>query len=439
MTNIDFHLQPSSKLSGTLRVPGDKSISHRAIMFGALAEGATTIHGFLRSADCLATLQAFRALGVEIEELEAETLRIHGVGLHGLRAPQHPLDVGNSGTAMRLMSGVLAGQAFDSVLTGDASLQRRPMRRVTEPLAHMGASISTTKDGCAPLHIRGGQTLRGIDYALPVASAQVKSALLLAGLYAQGVTRVTEPAPTRDHTERMLHGFGYALTRAAAQSVALSGGGKLTGMELEIPADLSSAAFFIVGASIAPGSDVLLTHVGMNPTRTGVIEILRLMGANIEVLNLRTVGGEAVADVRVRHTPLHGILIPEALVPLAIDEFPAIFIAAACAEGVTILTGAQELRVKESDRIQVMADGLNTLGIAAGATSDGMVLRGGAIPQAGVVNSHGDHRIAMSFAMLALRAKQPFVIEDCANVNTSFPGFAALAQSAGLRITEREQ
>lgn len=441
MTNLNFHVQPSSALQGTLRVPGDKSISHRALMFGAVAQGVTTIHGFLRSADCLATLQAFRDLGVVIEEVAEETLRVHGVGLHGLRAPQQALDVGNSGTAMRLMSGLLAGQAFDSVLTGDASLQHRPMRRVTAPLTQMGASIASTADGCAPLQIRGGQTLHGIDYQLPVASAQVKSALLLAGLYAPGVTRITEPATTRDHTERLLQGFGYALTRESAHTVALTGGGSLHGIELEIPADLSSATFFMVGASIAPGSDLLLTHVGINPTRSGVIDILRLMGANLELLNPRTVGGEEVADIRVRSAPLHGIAIPEALVPLAIDEFPAIFIAAACATGVTILTGAQELRVKESDRIQVMADGLNALGIPAGATTDGIVIRGirgGVIPQAGIVHSHGDHRIAMSFAMLGLRSQQPLVITDCANVNTSFPKFAAMAHSAGLNITERE-
>jgi 3-phosphoshikimate 1-carboxyvinyltransferase len=286
------------------------------------------------------------------------------------------------------------------------------------------------------LHIHGGQPLTGIDYPLPIASAQVKSCLLLAGLYAQGVTRVTEPAPTRDHTERMLEGFSYPLRRESERTVSLAGGGRLQGTVIDVPADISSAAFFLVGASIAPGSDLLLEHVGVNPTRTGVIDILRLMGANIEVLNSRLAGGEPVADLRVRYAPLRGIRIPEALVPLAIDEFPALFIAAACAEGATVLTGAAELRVKESDRIQVMADGLNALGIAAGPTSDGIVIQGGAL-SGGTLASHSDHRIAMSFAIAALRASGPITIEDCANVNTSFPGFVNLARNAGLPIAEQ--
>ena len=437
MADLTFFVEPGGALRGRLRVPGDKSISHRAIMFGALAEGVTIITGFLEGEDCLATLRAFRAMGVRIDGPEQGRVTVHGVGLRGLRAPDGPLDMGNSGTSMRLMSGILAGQAFDTVLTGDASLARRPMRRVTEPLARMGACIETTETGSAPLRIHGGQRLTGIDYPLPVASAQVKSALLLAGLYAEGVTRVTEPAPTRDHTERMLAGFGYPLRRESERTVALTGGGSLTGTAIDVPADISSAAFFLVGASLAPGSDLVLEHVGVNPTRTGVIEILRLMGAQIEVLNPRLAGGEPVADLRVRHAPLHGIRIPEALVPLAIDEFPALFIAATCAEGVTVLTGAQELRVKESDRIQVMADGLNALGGAAGPTADGIIIQGGALA-GGTVHSHSDHRIAMSFAMAALRASGPITIRDCANVNTSFPGFVALARNAGLSIQERE-
>jgi 3-phosphoshikimate 1-carboxyvinyltransferase len=278
--------------------------------------------------------------------------------------------------------------------------------------------------------------LTGIDYALPVASAQVKSCLLLAGLYAKGTTRVTEPAPTRDHTERMLTGFGYPVQREGERIMAVTGGARLQGTAIDVPADISSAAFFLVGASIAPGSDLLLEHVGVNPTRTGVIDILRLMGANIEVQNPRLAGGEPVADLRVRHTPLHGIRIPEALVPLAIDEFPALFIAAACAEGVTVLAGAAELRVKESDRIQVMADGLTALGITADPTPDGIVIAGGTL-SGGTVASHGDHRIAMSFAIAALRASGSVTIHDCANVNTSFPGFVALAQNVGLPIAER--
>ena len=436
MITLAFHVQPGGALRGGLRVPGDKSISHRAIMLGSLAEGVTTITGFLEGEDCLATLKAFRAMGVHIDGPQQGQVVAQGVGLRGLSAPKGPLDMGNSGTSMRLMSGLLAGQSFDTVLTGDASLTRRPMRRVIDPLTLMGARIETTATGSAPLHIHGGQRLIGIDYPLPVASAQVKSCLLLAGLYARGVTRVTEPAPTRDHTERMLEGFGYPLRRESERTVALAGGGRLQGTVIDVPADISSAAFFLVGASIAPGSDLLLEHVGVNPTRTGVIDILRLMGANIEVLNPRLAGGEPVADLRVRHAPLRGIRIPEALVPLAIDEFPALFIAAACAEGVTVLTGAAELRVKESDRIQVMADGLNTLGIAAGPTSDGIVIQGGAL-SGGTLASHGDHRIAMSFAIAALRASGPITIEDCANVNTSFPGFVNLARNAGLPIAEQ--
>ncbi len=405
-------------------------------MFGALAKGITAITGFLEGEDCLATLNAFRAMGVRIGGPEQGQVTVHGVGLYGLRAPDGPLDMGNSGTSMRLMSGILAGQAFDTVLTGDPSLTRRPMRRVTEPLAKMGACIETTVNGAAPLHIHGNQRLSGIDYLLPVASAQVKSCLLLAGLYAEGVTRITEPAPTRDHTERMLEGFGYPLKRENDRSVAVTGGGQLTGKAIDVPADLSSAAFFLAGASIAPGSDLLLEHVGINPTRTGVIDILRLMGADIEVLNPRQAGGEPVADLRVRYAPLHGIRIPEKLVPLAIDEFPALFIAAACAKGVTILTGAAELRVKESDRIQGMADGLAALGIAAEPTPDGLIIEGGTF-SSGTVESHGDHRIAMSFAIAALRASGPLSIYDCANVNTSFPGFVSLACNAGLQITEQ--
>lgn len=437
MTDHTFIAEPGGALRGCIRVPGDKSISHRAIMFGALADGVTTVTGFLQGEDCLATLRAFRAMGVRIDGPDQGRVVVRGVGLRGLRAPAGPLDMGNSGTSMRLMSGILAGQAFDTVLTGDASLSRRPMRRVTEPLARMGARIESAAQGTAPLRIRGSQRLTGIDYPLPVASAQIKSCLLLAGLYAEGVTRVTEPAPTRDHTERMLQGFGYPLARASDRTVAVTGGGRLTATDIDVPADISSAAFFLVGASLAPGSDLLLEHVGINPTRTGVIDILRLMGADVEILNPRLAGGEPVADLRVRHAPLRGVRIPKTLVPLAIDEFPALFIAAACAGGETVLTGAQELRVKESDRIQVMADGLTALGIAAVPTPDGIVIQGGAL-SGGTVDSHGDHRIAMSFAIAALRAAGPVSIRDCANVNTSFPGFVALARSAGLALRERE-
>ncbi len=453
MATVTFLVAPGGVPRGRIRAPGDKSISHRAIMLGSIAEGVTTIDGFLEGEDCLATLRAFRAMGVRIDGPDRGRVTVHGVGLHGLRAPTGPLDMGNSGTSMRLMAGILAGQRFDTVLTGDTSLTRRPMRRVTEPLASMGARIETTATGAAPLRIHGGQRLAGIDYRLPMASAQVKSCLLLAGLYAEGTTRVTEPAPTRDHTERMLEGFGYPVQREGEdtdrrvvglgypvqrgeRTFVVTGGGRLTATMIDVPSDISSAAFFLVGASITPGADLLLEHVGVNPTRTGVIGILQLMGADIEPRNRRLAGGELVADLRVRHAPLRGIRIPETLVPLAIDEFPALFIAAACAEGETVLTGAEELRVKESDRIQVMADGLTALGIAARPTPDGIVIRGSAL-SGGTVDSHGDHRVAMSFAMAALRAGGPIAIRDCANVNTSFPGFVTLARNVGLTIGEQ--
>ncbi|TVT55720.1 MAG: 3-phosphoshikimate 1-carboxyvinyltransferase [Sedimenticola thiotaurini] len=430
--NLVFHVQPGGALKGTFRVPGDKSISHRSIMLGSLAEGVTHISGFLEGEDSLATLRAFRSLGVSIEGPEKGQVTIQGVGMHGLKKPQAPLDLGNSGTSMRLLAGLLAGQGLEITLVGDSSLSGRPMRRVTDPLRKMGAIVETTDDGTAPLAIRPVKALKAIDYELPVASAQIKSSLLLAGLYADGETCVTEPAPTRDHTERMLKGFGYPVQRSGNR-ISVTGGGKLTACNIDVPSDISSAAFFLVGASIAPGSDILLEHVGINPTRDGVINILRQMGADIEILNRRDVGGEPVADLHVRSAQLHGIDIPEEQVPLAIDEFPALFVAAACAEGQTRLTGAEELRVKESDRIQVMADGLAILGADVTPTADGIVIQGGTL-QGGRVNSHGDHRIAMSFAMAALRAQGAVVIDDCSNVNTSFPGFTELAAVAGLTI-----
>jgi 3-phosphoshikimate 1-carboxyvinyltransferase len=371
-------------------------------------------------------------MGVQAKGPEQGHLTIQGVGLHGLRPPAQPLDMGNSGTAMRLMAGILAGQKFDSVLIGDASLSTRPMKRVSEPLGLMGARIETGEGGRPPLRIHGDQKLRGIDYRMPMASAQVKSALLLAGLYADGETAVTEPAPTRDHTERMLRGFGYDV-RTEGATIRVRGGGTLTARAIDVPADISSATFFLVGAAIAPGSELVLEHVGINPTRIGVINILRLMGAELSLENAREVGGEPVADLRVGGGRLRGVRIPEDQVPLAIDEFPALFVAAACAEGETVLTGAHELRVKESDRIAVMAAGLKRLGIEARETPDGMVIRGGHL-SGGEVDSHGDHRIAMSFAIAALAASAPITIRDCKNVATSFPDFVALAQRAGLGI-----
>ena len=436
-SDLRFLVRPSTAgagLRGHLQVPGDKSISHRAIMLGAIAEGETRIEGFLEGADALATLTAFRRLGVEIEGPQAGRVRVRGVGLRGLMAPDGPLDMGNSGTSMRLLAGLLCGQSFPSTLCGDDSLSRRPMRRVMEPLGLMGANIVGTGPGTAPLTITPVPRLQGIEYPMPVASAQVKSCLLLAGLYAQGETCVTEPVRTRDHTERMLTGFGYSVRRVASK-VCLTGGGRLTACRLEVPADISSAAFFLVGASIAEGSDLVLTGVGINPTRVGVINILRTMGADIELLDRRTVGGEPVAEIRVRPARLKGIQVPVDQVPLAIDEFPAIFIAAACAQGETVLTGAEELRVKESDRIQVMADGLATLGIEVEPRPDGIRIVGGQLGS-GTVDAHGDHRIAMSFAIAGLRAAGPIEIRDCANVETSFPGFARLAAAVGLGIEE---
>ena len=429
---IDYIVQPGGKLTGRIRVPGDKSISHRSVMLGSLAEGTTRVTGLLEGEDVLATLGAFRAMGVSAEGPAHGKLVIHGVGLRGLKAPKQALDMGNSGTAMRLMAGILAGQAFDSELVGDASLSKRPMQRVSDPLGAMGAVIATAEGGRPPLRIAGGRKFHGIDYKMPVASAQVKSCLLLAGLYAEGETSVTEPAPTRDHTERMLRGFGYAVKTQGAR-VSVQGGGRLKACDVDVPADISSATFFLVGASISPGSDLVLEHVGINPTRIGVINILKLMGANLELLNLREAGGEPVADIRVRAASLRGIRIPEDQVPLAIDEFPALFIAAACAQGETVLTGAHELRVKESDRIAVMAQGLKHLGIAARETPDGIIIQGGRL-QSGEIDSHGDHRIAMSFTMAALRASGPITVRDCKNVDTSFPGFAQLAARAGLSI-----
>lgn len=432
-----YQVTPGGRLLGRLRVPGDKSISHRAIMLGAIADGTTRVTGFLEGADALSTRNVFRAMGVRIDGPESGRVTVHGVGREGLQAPSVPLDCGNAGTAMRLLMGLLAGQSFASELVGDETLMRRPMRRVADPLALMGARVETSGD-CPPVRISPSPGLRGIEYHLPVASAQLKSALLLAGLYASGRTTIIEPAPTRDHTERMLGGFGVRIERDGPR-VSLEGGQRLTGCDIDVPADISSAAFFLVGASIAPGSDLVLEHVGMNPTRTGIIDVLRLMGADITVLAEAEVGGEPVADLRVRSAELRGIDVPESLVPLAIDEFPAIFIAAACARGRTRVSGAAELRVKESDRIASMAEGLRALGVAAEPTADGMLIEGrpeGAAFSGGRVEAHGDHRIAMSFAMAAMRAAGAISIGDTENVATSFPGFVPMAAGAGLGIAE---
>lgn len=427
-----FRVEPGGVLKGLLRVPGDKSISHRSVILGALSDGKTEVSGLLEGEDVLATIAAFKAMGVKIEGPKQGCLIIEGAGIDGLQAPAQALDMGNSGTAMRLISGILAAQDFDSQLIGDESLSKRPMKRVTAPLESMGASIDTAKGGCPPLTVHGNQTLHGIQYDMPVASAQVKSALLLAGLYADGTTSVNEPATTRDHTERMLKGFGYSVQKTGS-TTSLKGGGRLNACKVDVPADISSAAFFLVGASIAEGSELTLEHVGLNPTRIGILNILQAMGANIEIQNSREAGGEPVADLHIKASRLRGIDIPPDQVPLAIDEFPVIFVAAANAEGTTVLKGAEELRVKESDRIAVMAQGLKAIGVDAKETPDGMVIRGGAY-HGGEIDSHGDHRIAMAFAMAALGASGEIRIRNCDNVATSFPNFISLASGAGLDI-----
>jgi 3-phosphoshikimate 1-carboxyvinyltransferase len=434
--NVTFKMLPGGSVKGSIRVAGDKSISHRSIMLGALADGITEVEGFLEGEDSLATLQAFRDMGVVIEGPDQGRVKIYGVGLHGLKQPPGPIYLGNSGTGMRLFAGLLAGQSFDTELTGDESLSKRPMERVAAPLRLMGAHITSSEGGRPPLKIKGGMKLKGIHYDMPMASAQVKSCLILAGMYAEGETSVSEPAPTRDHTERMLNGFGYPVVRDGA-TASLEGGGSLKASRIDVPADISSAAFFMVAASITPGADITLEHVGLNPTRVGVINILRLMGADIQISDEKEVGGEPVGNIRVRYAPLNGIHIPEDQVPLAIDEFPVLFIAAVCAEGETVLSGAEELRVKESDRIQVMADGLAQLGVRTDVRPDGIIIKGSKM-KGGVVHSHGDHRIAMSFAVASLRALEPIQIEDCANVATSFPNFVELAGKVGMNIRVEE-
>ena len=435
-----YHIRPQNAISGVISVPGDKSISHRSIMFGSLADGVTHVTGFLQGEDALATLQAFADMGVKIER-DGDKVTIYGVGIDGLKAPKAPLYMGNSGTSMRLLAGILSAQAFDSVMTGDVSLSKRPMERVAAPLRDMGAKIqSTGEKGTAPLSITGSQTLHGIDYQLPVASAQIKSCLILASLWAEGTTTITEPEVSRDHTERMLNAFGYPV-QVDGRKISVTGGGRLTATDIIVPADISSAAFFMVLGAIGGGEGLTIEKVGMNPTRTGVIDILKLMGADITVANETVVGGEPIADITVRPSDLYGIDIPEHLVPLAIDEFPVLFIAASCAHGMTKLTGAKELRVKESDRIQVMADGLATLGVDSEVLEDGIIIQGkgikgekNAIFGGGVIESHHDHRIAMSFAVASSRATDDIIIQGTETVNTSFPNFAELANRVGLSI-----
>ena len=431
---LSFSVQPGGQVAGTIRVAGDKSISHRSIILASIANGITRVTGFLEGEDALNTVAAFREMGVTIVGPENGELTIYGVGKNGLQAPRRPLYMGNSGTAMRLLAGLLAAQSFDSELTGDESLMERPMNRVAQPLRSMGARIDTGDSGTPPLTIRGSK-LKGITYEMPIASAQVKSCLLLAGLYAEGETKLLEPAPCRDHTERMLQGFGYEVVVDAQEgAAAVVGGADLQATQIDVPADISSAAFFLVAAAITPGSDLTLQHVGVNPTRIGIINLLRDMGANIESSNERLAGGEPVADLRVRYQPLKGIVVSKAQIPLAIDEFPVLFVAAACAEGETLLRGAEELRVKESDRLDAMAQGLAKLGVTVEAFDDGIKITGGKMG-GGAVDSFGDHRIAMAFTVAGLRSEAPIDIANCANVATSFPNFVELATEVGMRVS----
>lgn len=434
--SINFIAKPSEHIEGEITVPGDKSISHRAIMFGSLAQGTTHVDGFLTGEDCLSTMKAFQAMGVIIEGPdEHNRVVVHGKGLHGLSQPHDILDVGNSGTSIRLLAGILAGQKFATTMQGDVSLNKRPMQRVAMPLSEMGADISTSDTGTPPVVIKPlpvGRKLQAINYHMPMASAQVKSCVLLAGLYADGVTTVEEPGVTRDHTERMLQAFGYPVT-VEGNKVSITGGHQLTACDIVVPGDISSATFFMVAALIAQQGSVLLKNVGINPTRIGALNILQQMGGNIVLVNQRIAGGEPVADIQVTASKLQGIDIEQNDVPLAIDEFPAIFIAAACAKGTTRLRGAKELRVKESDRIQAMADGLATLGIDCTVYDDGIDIIGGQL-QGGSVETFNDHRIAMSFTIASVAAKAPILVKDCGHVATSFPNFVTLAQQLGLQL-----
>lgn len=427
-----FKVKGVKGIFGEILVPGDKSISHRSIILGSIAKGVTCVQGFLSGEDSLATLYAFRDMGVDISR-DGNNLIIKGAGMFGLKQAKKALNLGNSGTAMRLMTGLLSAQNFTSQLIGDNSLSSRPMGRVITPLSVMGADI-ISNNGMPPLTIKPSNSLLAINYKMPIASAQVKSAILLAALYAQGDTVVEEIAPSRDHTERMLSGFGYNI-KTNANKICLTGGGELIATDVKVPADISSAAFFMVAASIADKADIVLKSVNINPTRTGIIDILLLMGANITLSNKQELGGELLADICVKSAPLKGIRIPSSLVPLAIDEFPVIFVAAACAKGQTTLRDAKELRVKESDRITTMADGLDILGIKTQVLDDGIIIDGGEFKQpSNIIDSYGDHRIAMAFSVASLRCKYTINISNCANVSTSFPNFVQIANQVGMDI-----
>lgn len=437
---VDITVTSDGILQGEVRVPGDKSLSHRAVILGSIAQGQTHISGFLEGEDCQATVKAMQSLGVSIENPASETLIIKGVGLHGLQAPTHPIDCQNAGTGMRLLAGLLAPQSFASTLIGDASLSQRPMQRIVAPLKQMGARIEgrlINSEYFAPLEIQPAtQPLQALQYSLPVASAQVKSCLLLAGLYAQGTTVLVENVPTRDHTERMLQSFGAKL-KTEHHRIVLEPGQALQGQEIIIPGDISSAAFFIAGASFTPGSHIILPQVGVNPRRMGMVHILREMGASIELHNRREIAGEPVADIEVKGKRLKGITVQQEWVASAIDEFPIIFVAAACAQGETLIRGIQELRFKETDRIAVMAKGLKALGIGVALLPDGIMIRGGVI-QGGSVDSEGDHRVAMAFAMAALASPAPITISNAQSIATSFPNFIPLANALGLSCDLRQ-
>lgn len=419
----------SHPLRGETTIPGDKSISHRAVMMGALAEGETTIEGFLPGDDCLATIACFRKMGVVINQ-QNDCVVIQGAGLRGLQPPAEGLDAGNSGTTIRLLLGILAGQTFSATISGDASITKRPMGRVAKPLRLMGARISSDM---APLTVEPVGQLQGIDYHLPIASAQVKSALLLAGLYAEGITRVTEPAQSRDHTEIMLQAFGVPVERQGL-TVAVSGGAILKGRKVIVPGDISSAAFLLVAALLVPGSDLLIRNVGVNPTRTGILDVLQAMGGNVEVVPVPGCGQDPIADIRVRYSQLRGVSIAGDIIPRLIDEIPALVIAATAAAGETVIADAAELKVKESNRIAAMVEGLAAMGGAARETEDGMIIQGGQSLQGATINSRGDHRIAMAFAVAGLTAAGETVItgEDC--IPVSFPGFTDTFSRLGAQL-----
>ncbi len=435
MRRSHFVSKPVTALQGETTIPGDKSLSHRALILGAIANGTTIVSGFLECKDSYATLNALRAMKVPIDVPVAQTVVIRGVGKYGLQKPKTALDCGNSGTSMRLLAGLLAAQPFDSELVGDASLSKRPMARISRPLLQMGGEIRTS-EGYPPLSFHGGQSLHGIRYEMPEASAQVKSCLLLAGIYAHGETHIKEPLRTRDHTERMLARFSYPI-QSKGHTLIINSSGECLGTNILVPGDISSAAFLIVAATLIPGSEIMLRNVGINPTRTGLLKILLQMGANITLTNERLWGEEPVADILVKYAPLKGVDIPATLVPLAIDEFPIIFIAAACAKGQTLVHGVSELRLKETDRITAMISGLRNLGIRAQTINDSICIHNGAL-RGGIVDSFADHRITMAFAIAGALAHAPVTIKECAVVDTSFPTFVTTANRIGLAIEEIE-